>query len=139
MQQHTTAIESLAKTAPAFASKTFVLVARDPVGKIPTTPYLVIYPADGADTQERNTGSNSTQHPRFTLHVVGSSYGQVATAVKQLKDRFVINGFGVEMSVPGEQSGKLWFESPLPIQVDNDINPGLAYQVLEIGWSADAL
>lgn len=134
MQQHTSAVEALAKTAPAFASKTFVVTTG---GSTPATPYLVIHPSDGRDTQDRVSAPKTGQHPQFTLHVVGGTYSQVAAGVKQLKDRFVPNGRGVVFSIPGEKAFPLKWESPVPVQVDDDVNPPLLYQVVEVDFTTE--
>lgn len=135
MKQHTDALVALLKTVPAFASKTFVTMV--PAGTTPTLPYLLVHPSDGTDSQERVTGPRITRHPRFTLHTVGSSYDQVAAGAKQIKDKLIVSGRGVTLTVTGEVCQPVWYESPVPIQIDADVTPPLIYHVAEVGFRAD--
>lgn len=136
-KKHTDALVALLKTIPAFASKTFVTII--PEGTKPTSPYLLVHPADGSDSQERVTGPRVTQHPRFTLHTVGGSYDQVAAGAKLIKDKLVVSGRGVTLTVAGDVCQPVWYESPVPIQVDPDVTPSLVYHVAEVGFRADPL
>lgn len=133
MKQHTDALKALIQSVPALASKTFVTVT--PAGVAP--PYVVIHPADGTDTQERLTAPRVAQHPRFTIHSVGSSADNCAAVAKAVKDKLIVGGRGVRVDVPGEKSFPAWWESPIPIQVDNDVTPPLIYHVAECGWSSN--
>lgn len=135
MIQHTIALKAKIETIPALKAKTFVAVAP----KDTKPPYFILYPADGVDRQTRVTGPKSTQHPRFTGHLVGASYDQCAAVAQLLKNTLVPNGRGVILVVPGEVCGRVWWESPLPIQVDNDVTPPLIYQVSECGWRSDLI
>lgn len=135
MIQHTDALVALLKTIPAFASKTFVTMV--PEGTKPTLPYLIVHPSDGTDSVERTTGPAVTQHPRFTLHTVGSSFAQVGAGAKQVKDKLIVNGFGVVLTVTGETPGRMWYSSPLPIQPDTDVTPALVWHTAECGFDSD--
>lgn len=138
MIQHTNAVKARIQAVPAVASKTFVSIApRSAAGALPAAPYVVIHPADGVDSQERFTGPRSTEHPRFTLHIVGVSYDQVATLTKQIKAQFIAAGSGVVLTIPGEVCKPCWWESPMPVQIDDDVQPPLAYQVIELGFTAE--
>lgn len=138
MIQHTNAVKALARTVPAFASKTFVTVAsRDAAGKLPKSPYLVIHAADGSDKQGRFTGPRADQNPSFTLHVVGDDYDQVASVTALLKAKFIPGGFGHVFTIPGEHCFPVWWDSPIAIQIDNDISPPLVYQVIELGFRSE--
>lgn len=139
MKVHTDQVEALAKTVPAFAAKTFVSVAKrdDVTGALPKSPYLVIHPSDGSDQSTRLAGPDVSQRPRFTLHVVGGSYGQVAAGTAMIKEKFIPGGIGHIFTIPGELCGRLWWSAPIPIQIDNDITPPLIYQVIEVGFDAD--
>jgi len=141
MKQHTALVEARVKSLPAFASKTWVsLVPRDASGNpIPTPPYVVLHPSDGTDTSERVTGPRAWQHPRFTLHVVGSSYASLGLAVEALKARFIVSGVPLPIIIAGERARNFFWSSPVPIQVDNDITPPLLYQVIELGWTAEPI
>ena len=137
MKAHTDALVALLKTIPAFATKTYVTMV--PNGTTPTLPYLLVHPADGVDTQERVTGPRITRHPRFTIHTVGSSYDQVSAGAKFVKDKLIQSGRGVTLTIAGEVCQPVWYESPIPIQVDSDVPPPLVYHVAECGFRADPL
>lgn len=139
MKIHTDQVETLAKSVTAFAAKTFVSVAKrdDVTGALPKSPYLVIHPSDGSDQSPRLSGPAVSQRPSFIFHVVGGSYGQVSSGVSLLKEKFIPGGVGHTFVIPGWLCGRVWWKSPLPVQVDNDITPALVYQVIELGFSAD--
>lgn len=138
MIQHTEAVKSRIQEIPALATKTYVGVApKGSDGKLPTAPFVVIYPADGIDTQDRLTGPRSTQNPRFTVHIVGSSYANTQAVTAAIKPKFIVDGFGVPPAVSGEVTSRLTWESPLPIQYDTDVVPAIPYQVVEIGFVSE--
>lgn len=138
MIQHTSAVLAKIREIPALASKTYAaIVPKDARGALPARPFVVVYPADGIDTQERFTGPRSTQHPRFTLHIVGSSYDNVATVTALVKAKFVVGGFGFAPAVEGEYTYGLRWDTPVPVQVDTDVVPPVPYQVIELGFNAD--
>lgn len=140
MKVHTQLVVDRIRSVPALASKTFLAPAqRDAAGKLPVAPYVVIYPSEGVDTQERLSGPRGVQHPRFTLHIVGSSYDNTATVAALIKAKFVVNGVGVEADIGGEHSYAMSYGSPQPVQVDYDLNPALVYVVAEISWTAEIL
>lgn len=128
------------RSIPALAAKTFVAPSqRDAAGKLPVPPYVVIYPSEGIDTQERMTGPKTGQHPRYTLHIVGSSYDNAATVAELIKAKFVVNGVGIQADIEGEHSYGMTYESPQPIQVDYDMSPALVYATAEISWVAETI
>ena len=131
MKRHTDALKALIQTVPALAAKTFVTLA-------PTTavPYVVIHPMDGTDESTRLAGPNATQHPRFVIHSVGSTYEQCAAVAEAVKSKLVVGGLGVTPVVPGEQSGRLEYSSPTPIQIDTDVSPPLCYHVAEVTFES---
>lgn len=135
MRVHTAALVSRLQSVPALAAKTFVSMA--PNGTV--APYVIVHPADGVDTVERLAGPASTQHPRFTLFFVGSSYDNAATVTELAKAKFVDRGTAIQVVVEGERSGGLQWSSPQPVQVDNDVTPPLVYSTVEISWYSDLL
>lgn len=138
MKQHTLAVTNAIKSIPALASKTYVSIApRDSAGKLPAAPYVVVHPSDGDDTQERMTGPRSTYHPDFTLHIVGSSYDNAQTVTELIKSKFVVDGFGVRLSVPDENTFGCRWSVPAPTQVDNSVTPPLVYNVAELGFESE--
>ena len=140
MKQHTNLVAARVREITALASKTFVAPAqRGTDGKLPIAPYVVIYPAEGTDTASRLTGPVLSLHPRFTLHIVGSSYDNAATVAALVKAKFVVNGVGVQAVITGENPSGMAYESPQPIQVDYDVTPALVYAVAEIFWNTDLL
>jgi hypothetical protein len=117
----------------AFASKTFVTLV--PHGTEP--PYLVWHPAKGTNTQERVTGPRTTMHPRFTGHIVGVDADQTQLLADLVEAKLFPGGLGIVLSVSGEKSSRMWFESPLPVQASTDPLPAIVYAVVEVGWTAD--
>lgn len=131
-RKHTQALKALVQSVPAFAGvKT--QVTRVPNGT--AVPYVVIHPANGANTADRFTGPSLTQHPRYTLHVVGVDADQVQLLMDLLEAAVFPNGRGV-LAVPGERVQGFWYASPLPIQADDDVLPGVVFGVVECGWTA---
>ena len=139
MKIHTARVEAIAKEVPALTSKTFVGRGHKGVdGSLVTPPLLVIYPADGIDTQERLTGPSSTQHPRFTLHIAGTSYDQVAEVTGLLKAKFIdVDGYGIPPAIEGWATSDVTWSAPVPIQEDTDVTPSVLYQVIELGFDAE--
>ena len=133
MKAHTDALVALIKTIPAFATKAFVMQV--PSGTV--LPYVILYPADGTDSVERATGPAVTQHPRWTMHTVGSSYSQCAAVAGLIKDKLIVNGWGVRLTVAGESCGPFWYSSPIPIQTDTDVTPALVWHTAECGFDSD--
>lgn len=138
MLVHTAAVVTAIKTITALATKTYEVVApRDAQGKLPAAPYVVVYPADGDDSQERVTGPRLTRHPAFTLHIVGSSYSNAQTVTEFVKGKFVMNGRGVKLTVTGETTKPCHWSVPIPTQVDNSLTPPLIYNVAELSFDSD--
>lgn len=138
MKKHTDALKAKTQEIPAFASKTFITVAKYPnsTDKV-LPPYIVWHPAQGENTQERVTGPRSTRHPRYTGHIVGESAEQVQALMDLLEAKLLPGGRGLALTVAGERSKPLWYSSPLPIQVQTDPQPTVIYGVVEVGWSSD--
>lgn len=140
MKKHTEYLLAQLRSIPALATKTFTAPSqRDAAGKLPVAPYVVVYPSEGTDTRERFTGPAATQHPSFTLHIVGSSYDNAATVAALIKAKFVVRGVPIQATVVGEKSRNMAYSSPQPIQVDYDVTPALVYAVAEISWDADLI
>lgn len=138
MKIHTDWVKAQIQAIPALAAKTFTLEApKDSNGKLPTAPFMVIYPADGIDRAERLAGPAITQNPRFLLHIVGSSYDNVATVTALVKARFIVDGFGVTPTIPDASCGRVWWHSPQPVALDRDVVPAIPFQVIELGFTAE--
>lgn len=135
MKVHTDALVALIKTIPAFATKTWPVSI--PEGTTPTLPYVLVWPSDGDDSTDRLTGPSVTQHPRWSVWVVGSSYSQVGAGAKLIKDKLIVNGRGTNLTVPGESCGPFWYDSPLTIQTIKNVTPALVYHIGECGFDAD--
>lgn len=127
------AVKARIQTYPLVATKTFKSIVDH--GTLP--PYVVIHGAPGTDTQERFTGGRTTSNPRYTLHLVGVDADQVEVMTDRLKAKFIANGLGIPLSVPGETCRSLWWSAPVPIQVSTDPLPQMAWQVVELGWTAE--
>lgn len=138
----TDVVDATVKSITYLASKTFKLVApRDTAGKLPKAPYVVVQPSDGLDTAERFTGAKSTAHPRYVLHVVGSSYDNCQSTLEDVKAAFIdpVSRFPHPIVVAGELARNIVFETPIPVQVDNDVTPPLIYATAELSWDADPI
>lgn len=123
-------------------SQVFVSKAEYPGAdaKVPLTyPYWVIHPSDGRDTADRLTGPYSTAHPRFTVWSVGLTADQAGIAAENVRAALIVNGFGVTPEIDGEVSRRVWYSSPVPIQVDTTKTPALVYHVAECGFDSDRL
>lgn len=137
MKVHADLVVARFRSVPALALKTFIApTQRDAAGKLPVPPYAVIYPAEGTDSSDRLAGPTVDQHPRFTAHIVGSSYDSCAAALALAKAKFVLNGVGVEAVIADELSSGMFFNAPQPIQVDYDLTPPLVYATVELGWDS---
>jgi hypothetical protein len=123
----------------ALAASTFVTQLDKPAtGQPPqTTPYALVHPADGIDEATRLTGPPVTEHPEFTIHIVGTTANQVKVVSDLLKHVLFPTGFGVTPTVTGRRCGKVFWRSPLPVQTDKNITPPLCFAVIEVGWRSD--
>lgn len=142
MKKDTDAVVARFQSVSQLAAKTFVARApRASDGSLPAAPYVVIYPSDGTDTQERLTGPRSTRHPRYTAHIVGSTYDNCQKALELAKVKFIAaNGFSIPIVTAGDVTRNLSWSTPQPLQVDDDtaIAP-LIYATVEIGWDAEPI
>ena len=135
MKAHTDALVALIKTVPAFATKTWPTMV--PKGTTPTFPYVLVWPSDGTDSTDRLTGPLVTQHPRWAIWVVGVSYDQVALGARDIKDKLIVNGRGVTLSVAGEVCEPFWYNSPTPIQTLENTDPAIVYHIAECGFESN--
>lgn len=119
-------------------SRVFVsqAVPPSPGAKVPL-PYWVIHPAAGRNTSDRVTGPAVTKHPRFTLHANGVDADQAARAGEAAEKLLVQNGRGVVPTVSGEKSKRVWYSSPVPIQVDDGVTPHVFIHIAECGWDSE--
>ena len=136
-KKHTDALVLKTKEIAAFASKTYVTVAANTDGTKPTAPYIVWHPAAGSNSQPAVTAPRVTKNPRYTGHIVGATADQVQVLLDLLEAKLFPGGRGVVLTVAGEVSKPLWFESPLPIQVQTDPQPTVIYAVVEVGWESN--
>lgn len=142
MLAHTNAVVDRIKTIPALAVKTYKLVApRDAAGAPPVAPYAVVQPMDGTDSQGRFSGPRSVQHPRFTIHVVGSSYDNAQFVTELIKAKFVTPAtfVPIQVNVSGEGGKNLYWDVLQPTQHDDSLSPPLIYNTVELGWDSEAL
>lgn len=132
MKKHTDALVAKTQEIPALATKTFVTVAPH----LTEAPYIVWHPAAGVNTQPGVSAPRVERNPRYTGHIVGKSADQVQVLLDLLEAKLFPGGRGVVLTVAGEVSKPLWFESPLPVQVQTDPQPTVIYGVVEVGWSS---
>lgn len=132
----TSAVKTVIETVPALTTATFVVVV--PAGTSPIVgPYVVIFPSDGISEATRFTGPPTTEHPDYTLHIVGSSVHQVQVLASLIKTEFVTDGFVIPPEVSGRRARSGYWSAPVPVQVDAAVTPNLVYQVIELGWTSD--
>lgn len=129
---HTDALVAATQEVSQLHGRTFVTQA--PRGTLP--PYIVWHPAKGRNTQDRVSGPKATKNPRFTGHIVGEDADQVLYIADLLEDKLFPGGRGIVIIVPGERAKPLWFESPLPVQVQDDPQPTIVYLIVEVGWAS---
>src|SRR3546814_16238606 len=110
------------------------MAPRTATGVLPAPPLVLIHPADGTDSQERFTGPRSAQHPRFTLHIVGSSVDNVHTLTEAVKAKFVVDGFDVAPSIPVERTYALTWVTHIAVQCATAVSVPVMYQVIEVGF-----
>jgi len=136
MKSHTDWLASRIETVPALASATYVTLAVNADGSPISLPYVVIHPADGTDDSDRLAGPSVTQHPRFTIHSVGSTYEQAVWAAEKVKGVLVVGGIGVTPAITGEYTGAVWCSSPTSVQTDNEAVPPYCYHTAEVGFES---
>lgn len=135
-QRHTLAVQARIMGAPS-ASRTSIGRLYKDNGELPQLPAAVIYPGNGTDTSDRLSGPRVRENPSWTIHFVGTSWAQVSAMTESVKAQFFVDGYPVPWNFEGETiSNQLWAE-PIPIQYDTDVNPPLAYQVVELSFTAE--
>lgn len=134
----TEAVVAIIQTVPALTTATYVTKAPkpDPPATLPL-PYVIVHPSDGIDEATRYTAPPTTEHPEFTLHIVGGSANQSQVITGLIKAKFLVNGFIVPPVVTGRRNRSGYWRSPLPIQTDTDVTPSLVFQVIELGWTSE--
>jgi hypothetical protein len=137
VKKHTDALKAKTQEIDAFATKTYITLAKNADGTKPTAPYIVWHPAQGENEQTAITGPRVRRNPRFTGHIVGVTGEQVQVLMDLLEEKLVPDGRGITLTVAGDVSKPVWFSSPLPVQVQSDPLPAVVYGVVEVGWSAD--
>lgn len=133
----TAALKARIETVGNLAAKTFVTEAKYPPPNSTTKvdpPFVVIHPADGVNESESATGPRVVTHPEFTIHVVGASANSAGVVLDLLKTNLFPNGKGIRLTVTGRRNDPLWFESPVPAQLDTSVTPPLTYHVVRCGW-----
>jgi hypothetical protein len=134
-----TVIQAAATAAnPVNAGRVYVSIAPAPPsgGALPV-PYWIIHPADGIDEQARYTGPSSREHPEFTIHTVGSSAAQAKINADLVKSALVVNGVGIIPTVAGRRNQRIYYRSPIPVQIDNTVVPPLLFHVAQVGWVSE--
>jgi hypothetical protein len=132
-------VQSLVQSVPSLASSSYLTVApKQAVGQPPAAyPYALIHSAGGTDTQGRVAGPASTEHPEFTIHLVGESAEQCQALVDLVKAKVIVGGFGIIPTVTGRSNKRMYWRMPIPIQTNTDVTPVLCYAVVEVGWVSE--
>ena len=141
----TLAIQSVVQAAAtaansANAGRVYISMApAPPTGGALPLPYWIIHPTDGIDEQTRCSGPDSTEHPEFTIHTVASSGAQAKINADLVKASLTVNGFGVILTVTGRRNQRLYYRSPIPVQIDHTVTPPLCFHVAQVGWVSDLI
>ena len=138
-QANTVFVQGLVQRVAALATSTYVTKLPKPASGQPahSLPYALIHPSDGTDEATRATGPATTEHPEYTVHLVGSSAEQCQILADLLKAEVKPNGSGVIPEIEGRTCGHLYWRNPIPIQTDTDVTPPICFYVAEIGWRSD--
>lgn len=133
---HTAWLQALIQTMPEVATKTFVTTIPDQVKAVP--PYVVIHPATGTNTAERESSGAFTRNPRWTIHTVGVTSEQAAKVGEKIGDLLVPPpmGVGITPTIAGERPNAVWWNSPAPVQVDKQVVPWVIFHIAECGFSS---
>jgi|GEM_PF-2946116 len=134
---HTADVKARIEAVSLLASKTFVVLVKYPAPNEQTivkAPYAAIYPANGTNTQARLTGPKLTQHPSWTVHIVGATVDMTTRLIEDVEAQFILGGFGIRPDIAGENPGRYEWSQPIPIQYDSDVSPPLIYAVVEIDF-----
>jgi hypothetical protein len=130
------AAQALVEQVPILTDSTYISnVPRSTDGTaLATLPYVIVHPIGGTPTTERETGPAVTEHPSFTLHLVGANAEAVITLTDLLRPVLTPETIPV---VSGRRNSRIWWREPLPVQEDEDVNPPLLFAVVEFGWRSD--
>jgi len=137
--ERTDAVIARVESVDYLAGKTVILVLpRGSNAVLPKPPYVVAQPAEGSDTQERFTAARATAHPRFVFHIVGATYQSVMKTYADVKAAFIdpVTKFPIPLEVAGETCQALAWDSPLPVQKDDNVTPPLIFATAEVSWMA---
>lgn len=137
MRHHTKWLKATIEEIPALEAATFVTEAKRDDGAEIEPPYAVMQPTDGTDEATRLAGPSATQNPRWVIHGVGTTPDQAAWVGEQLKKKLIVGGLGIVPDIPGENPGRMWLSSPMPIQIDRDVSPPVFFHVTECGFHTD--
>lgn len=138
-QADTDAVVALIESVPVLASSVYVTVTPKPsTGQPPLPyPYALVHPTGGVDAQTRLAGPWSTEHPEFTIHIVGGSALQCQTIVDLFKAVVKPDGFGIIPTVAGRRNQRMFWRQPIPIQTSTGVTPPMCFAVVEVGWTSD--
>lgn len=138
MKIETEAVEALIKSVTGLTSKVAVAtMPRDSAGNLVKTPYVIVWPTDGQDSAERADLRAVSRNPKFTLHVVGSSYGNCQSVTELIKAKFVVRGVGVKLAIAGWNPHPVRWSMPASTQVDDSVQPPLVFNIVELAFQSD--
>lgn len=133
------AVQAIVEQVPVLATSTFITLAPALTSGQPPMPYpyALIHPTGGTDEQTRFSGPYATEHPEFTIHLVGGSANQVQVVTDLLKAVVKPSGLGIIPTVSGRQNQRMFWRQPIPIQTSTEVTPPMVYAVVEVGWISD--
>jgi hypothetical protein len=100
------AAEAFVQAVPILSSAVFgVSVPKPAATATQPLPYAVLYPFGGTPEASRETGPAVTEHPSFTVHLVGGSVEQVSALSELL---YAVLMPDVHPTVAGRKTSRVW-------------------------------
>lgn len=130
------AAQSLVQQVPTLSEATYISNVPRAADGTPliALPYAILHPIGGTPTAGRETGPAVTEHPSFTLHLVGVNAENALALTDLLRPLLTPETIPV---VDGRRNTRIWWREPLPLQEDTDVKPPLIFAIVEFGWRSD--
>ena len=135
MIRHTDWMKARVERVNGLQQKTFVSAA--PEGT--ELPYAILHPRDGDDDTESLTGPSVHMHPSCVLLVVHRDAEAAARLAEDVKDQFIVHGFGVVPEIEGELPSAVTYSVPTSIGVEKKTTPWEYFHTSEIGFATQTL
>lgn len=130
-------VKAILDASPSMAGRVFVTEAYDRDGKpLIETPYWVIHPAGGSDSQTRLTGDYAEHEASFVIHSVHDDADGALWGNEQVDGALRPRGRGVIPLVPGRRTDPVRRDALLPVDVDRDSTPSLVFVPAEYAFTS---